>query len=270
MILKMSAALAAVLAVLRCIGGNFWFLPLHFLKYFALLFLLAAVFFVVACACIRVDKPREKENRFMRAIVYPYVELAMRLFLVRLKTEGLEQTPAEGRFMLVCNHQQLADPCVLLYCFRKSQLAFISKKENGEMPLVNKFLHALRCQMLDRDNDRQALRVILNCIKMLKEDEASVAVFPEGYTSRDGKLHRFRSGAFKIAQKAEVPIVVCTVNGTARLFHNIKRLKRTDVRLSLVGVIAPEELKGKHTNEIADRVYEMMIADLGEEFRTEA
>ena len=267
MILKGIGVLSLILTVLGCIFGNFWLAPVYFICAFLVLLLLATAFLAAVCAPVNTEKPRERESKFFRAIVSPYVQLLLTLAMVKLETAGLENTPTDGRFLLVCNHQKFTDPVILLHCFRKSQLIFISKKENGKLPFVNKFLHALRCQMLDRDNDRQALRVILNCIKILKEDEASVMVFPEGYTSRDGKLHPFRSGVFKIAQKAGVPIVVCTVDGSAEILKNVKRLKRSRVRLHLVGVIPPEELAGKQTNEISHRIYEMMIADLGEEFR---
>ena len=137
------------------------------------------------------------------------------------------------------------------------------------MPVIGKFMHMTSSQTLDREDDRQALRVILKCIQLVKDQVVSVAVFPEGTRSKDGKVHPFRNGAFKIAQKANVPIVVCTVNGTSELFHNLKKLKTTPIHLHLVDVIQPEELKGKTTAEIGQRVYEMMISDLGEEFRME-
>lgn len=268
MILKGIGILSAVIAVLKTIGEESWMLPVYFIGYYAILFLAAVAFLTVACALVDMNKPREKESKFYRTIMYPYVEFLMNLFLVRLKTEGLEKTPKDSRFLLVCNHQNMADPGILLHCFKKSQLTFISKQENRKLPIINKFMHCIRCQLIDRENDRQALKAILNCIKMIKDDEVSVGVFPEGYTSKDGKLHHFRSGVFKIAQKANVPIVVCTIEGTGKLFHNIVRLKRTDVALHLVEVIPAQELTGKHTTEIAQQVYEMMIRDLGEDFRT--
>ena len=88
-------------------------------------------------------------------------------------------------------------------------------------------------------------------------------MFPEGYTSRDGKLQHFRSGVFKIAQKANVPIVVVTLQNTAVILHNAARLKPTQVELHLVGVIPPEELKGVTAVEIGERVHRMMADDLG-------
>ena len=80
-------------------------------------------------------------------------------------------------------------------------------------------------------------------------------------------MYPFRPGLFKIAQKANVPIVVCTIKGTTDLFRNMKRLKPTEVHMHLLDVIPAEEIQGKTTVEIASRVYEMMIADLGEDWR---
>ena len=89
-------------------------------------------------------------------------------------------------------------------------------------------------------------------------------MFPEGYTSRDGKLHTFRSGVFKIAQKANVPIVVCTIQNSQYVFRNAKHLKPTDVYLHLLTVIPAEEVQSSNTVELAERIHDMMAADLGE------
>ena len=93
-----------------------------------------------------------------------------------------------------------------------------------------------------------------------------MAVFPEGYTSRDHKFHQFRPGAFKIAQKTGVPIAVCTLTNTHKVFHNALRLKPTDVDLHLVTVIQPEEYKGLSTVELSHRIHAIMAEDLGPEY----
>ena len=45
----------------------------------------------------------------------------------------------------------------------------------------------------------------------------SLAVFPEGTRTRDGRLQDFKPGAFKIAMKAGVPIVPVAIRGTYEL-----------------------------------------------------
>ena len=267
MLLGGIAALALILAALCAMGSTWWMLPVYFLLFDLAGLGLAFGFLMFICSRVDLDKPQERDSKFYRAAMYLYIDALIVLVGLRMETKGLEKTPKDGRFLLVCNHQNMADPGILLAYFKKSQLAFISKQENRNMFVVGKFMHKIMCQTLDRDNDRQALKTILKCIQLIRDDEVSIGVFPEGYTSKDGKLHHFRSGAFKIAQKTGVPIVVCTLKGTRELFHNLKKLKTTRASLHLVDVIAPEELKGKSTVEIADRVYEMMIDDLGEEFR---
>ena len=267
MIIKLCALLSAIAAIWAAVNGSFLWLPGYFVGYFLSFFLVAALICVIACALVDTDKPVEKESKFYRWLMYPYIELLINLFLVKVHPKGLENVPKNGRFLLVCNHQQFADPGIILNRFSKHQLTFISKQENRKIPVINKFMHCIRCQLIDRNNDRQALKAILECIRMIKADEVSVAVFPEGYTSKDGKLHPFRSGVFKIAQKTNVPIVVCTLNGTRELMSNFKKLRRTHVDLHLVDVIYPEQYAGLKTNEISDLVYEKMLADLGEDFR---
>lgn len=269
MLLKGIAALSLVFAAIFYIRYNpaLWLAVLAFAGMYLALLLTAFAFLWICCKAVDLEKPQEEDSPFYRAVAYVYIEALITLVGVRLHTRGLEKTPKEGRFLLVCNHLFLADPGILLHCFKKSQLAFITKQENQSMFIVGKIMHKILCQPLDRENDRAALKTILKCISLIKEDKVSIGVFPEGYTSKDGKLHHFRPGAFKIAQKANVPIVVCTIQNTRPIFRNLAKLKKTDVELHLVEVIPPEEIKGLSTVEIADRVYACMIADLGENFR---
>lgn len=276
MLLRIFFVLSLIAGLTICGGtGAFgglswlWALPLGIAGTFLGLLVLAFLF--LWCVCLRVDMsvPQEHDSKFHRILADLYVEALISIMLLRVHPRGLEKTPKDGRFLLACNHLHLADPGVLLAHFRSSQLAFISKKENLKMFIVGPMIHKLMCQSLDREDDRAALKTILKCIKLLKEDEVSIGVFPEGYTSRDGKLHHFRSGVFKIAQKANVPIVVCTLQNTQNLFHNVLRLKPTHVQLHLVGVISPEQLKGRTAVDIGNQVHKMMADDLGPELVAE-
>lgn len=271
MLFKSIAAVSVLIAALLfgCLNLSAWLIPVIFAVSFLVLSLLAFLFLVFVCSLVDLEKPQETDSKFYRTVMYIYIEALISLVLAKVHATGLEKTPKEGRFLLVCNHLFLADPGVLLHCFRKSQLSFITKQENQSMFVVGKIMHMIRCLPLDRSNDRQALKVILKCIQMIKEDEASIGVFPEGYTSRDGKLHHFRSGVFKIAQKTNVPIVVCTIQNTREIFRNLKKLKTSHIHLHLVDVIQPEDYQGMTTAQISDKVYEMMIADLGEHWRPE-
>ncbi len=240
-----------------------WLVPLYFLGLFLGLLLCLFLFLVLWCRTVDTTKPVEKERRFDRVLVEQYCACLIRLFHIRFETIGLEKLPKTGRFLLVCNHLHLIDPGFLLWAFRGRQLAFIAKKETGKMPLVNKALHTIQCQPIDRENDREALVTILKCIDIIKQDKASIAVFPEGYTSKNGVLQEFRNGVFKIAQRTKVPIVVCTLKGSSRVFRDVARFRRPHVRLELVEVLPPETFAGT-TKDIGDHVHDLMVKNLGD------
>ena len=241
-----------------------WMLPVTALCVFAGIVLLGFLGLLYMCKRVDQTKPQEEDDKFYRIVADLVIGAALPFLRIRIKKSGLEKVPAEGRFLLVCNHCNNADPIILLHVLRKFQMAFISKRENSTMFVIGPMMHKLQCQLINRENDREALKTILKCIQILKEDKASIAVFPEGgILSEDGKLHHFRPGVFKIAQKANVPIVVCTLHNTKDVVHNILHLKPSSVQMKVLEVIPAEELKGVTTVDISKRCYELMAADLG-------
>ena len=232
-------------------------------------FLLAAALtfglLVFICKCIDPEKPREKDNPAFRAFAMWCVQVALVFLPVWIHTEGLEKRPKGGRFLLVCNHLHEIDPAILLYYFRRTPMAFIAKREAASMPLVNKVMPMLLCPYINRENDREALKTILRCIKLLKDDVVSIGVFPEGYIHKARKLHHFRPGVFKIAQKADVPIVVCTLRNSHHVIKNAKKLKFTHVHMHVLDVIPVETVRASSTTELAETIYQMMAQDLGPE-----
>lgn len=273
MLLGGIAVLSCVICIVVCLGAGafssltwLWMAPLCFVGTFLLGLALSFLFLWLVCALVDPGKEQQEDDPFYRFVASIYIEALIMLLGVRVHTEGLEKLPSSGRFLLVCNHLHLADPGILLHVFRKSQLAFISKKENKDMFVVGKIMHRLLCQLIDRENDRAALKTILKCIQIIREDKASIAVFPEGYIGKDHRLRHFRSGVFKIAQKAKVPVVVCTLTNTHRILENAAHLKPSRVDVHVVAVLRPEEFAGETTVELGSRVYELMAADLGKEY----
>ena len=264
------ALLSLLLSGLVCwTAGGFeslnwlWLLPCGFVGSALCLAILAFLFLWIVCNVVDQKKPQEKDSKFYRTVLHLYVDAILPLARVTIKTQGLEKTPKGRRFMLVCNHIDNLDPAFLLTCFRDSQLAFISKREVQNYFLVGNMMHKILCQPINRENDREALKTILKCIQIIKEDKASIAVFPEGYIHPDKKLHHFRPGVFKIATKTRVPIVVCTLRDTPVVLNNFMHLKPSTVEVRLLQVITPEEYESITTVELADRIYKMMADDLG-------
>lgn len=272
MLLRFIMLLSLVLAtVASLIVGAFesykwlWLLPWVAVWAFIALMLCVFGYLLLLCRRVKPDQEQDGDDPHYRKFAELIVESVLPLVRISVKTKGLNQIPAEGRFMLVCNHVSNLDPAPLLYALPGRQLAFIAKKEVRDMFIVGPILQKLQGQFINRENDREALKTILKCIQILKEDKGSIAVFPEGGIHDDRKFHHFRPGVFKIAQKAKVPIVVCTLKNTRDMIHNLLHFKKTDIEFSVLTVIAPEEFENVTTPELADRVYHIMAEDLGPE-----
>lgn len=270
MLLGGIAILSAAAACLICgFSGAFadtsWllWLPVSFVGSYLALAALTFFFVWFMCAIVDLKKPQERDSAFYRTMVNLITKAAMTIMLMRVHTVGLEKTPKSGRFFLVCNHINDLDPVTLMAYFSQCQLAFITKRENMSMFLVGKLMHKILCQPINRENDREALKTILKCIDLIKNDMVSIAAFPEGYTSVDGLLHPFRHGIFKIAQRTKVPVVVCTLQNTNKPFKNVLKLKVTDVHLHLLKVIQPEEYEGMTAVQLGEYVHRLMAEDLG-------
>lgn len=268
-IVLLAMALAGILGIPLGIFESvmwLWAYPLLTVGFGLLGLLVAFLYLVIVCEKVDLDAEQEDEDPRYRQIMELYLDSILPAVRISVNARGLNKIPGEGRFLLVCNHCSNADPIILLRELSGHQISFISKKENRNLFVIGPMMNKILCQLIDRNNDREALKTIIKCIRLIKEDKVSIGVFPEGGISKpDRKLHRFRPGVFKIAQKAEVPIVVCTLKNTKYVIPNMAKLRHTDVELNVAAVLSVEELKGMTTAEIAEHTYQIMAADLGPE-----
>ncbi|MCQ2420135.1 MAG: 1-acyl-sn-glycerol-3-phosphate acyltransferase [Clostridia bacterium] len=238
-----------------------WQLPLAFIGFFLAFVLLFLLILFLSCIMVDMRKRVKRPSRYFLFLLNQFSRLAFFLGGVKLHTEGLDKVPAEGRFMMVSNHLSIFDPILFYSAFPNMELSFIAKKESFSFYLVSQVMHQLLCLPIDRENDREALKSIIKAIQLLREDRTSIFVFPEGYTSKTGQLQPFRNGTFKIAQKAGVPIVVCSISNTKAIRKNMFR-RHTDVYLSVHTVISYEDLADKTTIEVGDRIHAIMEAGI--------
>ncbi len=83
-------------------------------------------------------------------------------------------------------------------------------------------------------------------IKACVEEGGVVVFFPEGHRSRDGRLQRFRSGAFKAAVDLGVPVLPLCISGTDALLPRGSLLMRpAKVRLQALPPLYPCAFHGE-------------------------
>ena len=242
---------------------SWWLVPLLFAGFFLGLVIIHILFTVAWILTIRTDRPVKKRPAFRKWINLT-VPLLMKLVRVSVNASGTEKVPEDGRFLFVCNHQHDLDPVMMLSVFPDYDIGFIGKKEIYKtMPIISKAMHGLCGLPIDRENNREAAKTVIEAVHILKEGKASIGLFPEGYTSKSCELLPLRNGSLKIACKAKVPIVVCVLNNT-RSIPKRMFIHHTEIEFRVLSVITPEEYEGMNTAELGDIIHSQMKTALDE------
>lgn len=229
----------------------------------------AIILFYILLLCVGAllvnpKKEYTADSRFYRFLLYSSTAIAMKLLRIKPHCTGQELLPTDGRFLLVCNHRSNYDPIVTWHVLKRYDLAFISKAANFGIPIWGRLIRRCCFMAIDRENPKNALTTIRNAAALIQSNECSVAVYPEGTRSKTLELLPFHSGVFKIAQKAGVPIVVMTIQGTETIYKNIP-FHHTDVSMHILKTISAEEVTGHRTCNLEKTIWMLMLEDLSHE-----
>ena len=216
-------------------------------------FLLYVGFLAICSLFVDPNKEYTHNSRFYRALLNGASYMAFKFLRVKIHTTGIEKIPKEQKMLFVGNHRSNFDPIVEWLVLKKWEIAFISKADNFKVPFFGRFIRKCCFMAIDRENPRKALVTINKATELLCDNEVSIGVYPEGTRSKSGELLPFHDSVFRIAKKADSPIVVMSIRGTERIHKNVLR-RRTDVYLDIAKVILADEIKAKKTHEIGECV----------------
>ncbi len=222
------------------------------------------VLFTLLCSLFVTKKEYTKNSKFYRTLYNIWAVLAVGVSGIRVKVTGKDKIPTNTRFLIVENHKSNFDAIVTGYALRKYKLAVISKPEVMNIIAFGKIIRKCCFLSIDREDPRVAIETIRKASNLIKSNEVSVLLYPEGTRSKTGKLLPFHNGTLKIARNANVPIVVAVINGTENVKKNFP-FKRTVVTLDIINVIDAEEVRSYTTQELGDNIRTQMLVELGEQ-----
>jgi len=157
----------------------------------------------------------------INAIKVP-LRILSRLFW-RIGYKGLENIPVTGGVIIASNHQTYLDPIWMTLPVSR-QIRYLAWSESFDWPVIGKIIGMLGAWPIQIEKtDPTAIR---RSLQMLRNGGA-VVIFPEGRrVSPDGKLHRFKNGAARMALEANVPILPITIRGGHRVWPRGYRFPR--------------------------------------------
>ena len=140
--------------------------------------------------------------------------------LLRPRVRGREHIPRTGAVIIASNHLSFIDPVILPLVIRR-RIAFLAASNyfggRGIAARVRgRFLRATGMIPIDRSGGR-ASEASLRAGTAVLGRGAVLGIYPEGSRSRDGKLHRGRTGVARLALEAGVPVVPVAMIGTDRV-----------------------------------------------------
>lgn len=169
-----------------------------------------------------------------------------------IDAHGVENIPKENGFMFFPNHQGLFDVLAIIEVC-PVPFSVVAKKELTNVPFLKQVFACMKAFMIDREDVKQSMQVILNVIKEVKQGR-NYLIFAEGTRTKDGNHpHEFKGGSFKAATKSKCPIVPVALIDSYKAFDT-GSIKKLTVQVHFLEPIYYEEYKDMKTTEIAAEV----------------
>ena len=231
--------------------------------------LLGLYFWILLILTLLVYIPYLFLQLISRRFTFYYLHFVIRLWArhalhvagVNLIVRGKENIPSTGRLAIISNHQSYFDIPVLM-AVMPFLIGFVAKKELGRIPVINLWLGAMGCVLIDRKRPSQSLEKVRQRIEKARRGYPMV-IFPEGTRSRGANLGRFKTGSLQMLFSSDLEILPVSISGTYRLLEEDNNLKKGTVQVTIHPPI-DEHKKGEKTpRELADQLKETIRSGLG-------
>lgn len=215
--------------------------------------------YLIACLCIMLpyttllnllchDKDKKAEK--LRNLLYSLT----RFIIFRHGIPGVKCTVDRGGetfekpAVIICNHQSHLD--LMLMLSQTPKMIVLTNDWVWNSPFFGKVLQNAEYYPVSMGID-----TMLPKLKDLADRGYSIAVYPEGTRSRDGRIGRFHKGAFHIAGALKLDILPFVEYGVGKVLpKGGKYLRRGSIRLQIDKRIPYEEYSRYGTSqEIASR-----------------
>lgn len=182
--------------------------------------------------------------------------------LWRLVVSGGQHIQKGKHYIIVANHQSLLD--ILAVCAALPlNFKFLAKKGLFYVPFMGWAMGCAGYIPLNRGSHQSAKEAMQKISNLLKRG-ISVLLFPEGTRSPDGKIHAFKTGAFKLARDNKIEILPVVVDGTGTALPKKSFLlkKRSLFRVAIGKPVSVELTGDKDMEKVKEAVRHEMIGRL--------
>ena len=182
------------------------------------------------------------------------------VYLLPVSVKGRNNLDRKQTYLFLPNHQGYFD-IFLVYAYLGHNFKWMMKDYLRNIPFIG-----YGCAKSGHVYVGESREAITHAIRESRQNLSkgiSMAIFPEGTRSYDGKMREFKRGAFLLASQLERPIVPITINGSFNVFNrNATMVSYHPLEMIIHKPISVEEQKQKGTKAIMQEVYDIIEKDL--------
>ncbi|XKM13809.1 1-acylglycerol-3-phosphate O-acyltransferase [Orbaceae bacterium ac157xtp] len=198
--------------------------------------------------------PRNSKNvaRFAHlfgAVLNPFLGVKI-IIRENKKIQGLTSC------IYIANHQDNFD-VIFAGKIVQPKTVTVGKKSLVWIPLFGQLYWLAGNILIDRENKAKARETIEFVVKQIKQRKVSIWMFPEGTRSKGRGLLPFKSGAFRTAIAAGVPIVPICVSNTSKI--SLNRFKNGHIIVEMLDPIDTSSMNKTDAKELMIHCHNLML-----------
>ncbi len=205
-----------------------------------LLITIALVLICIFSCIFCLFRPFHKNNAHLTCA---YLAKVTKLLGVDIEVRITDSIKNLNSVVYICNHQNTWDMFTLARAVRPNTVS-VGKKSLKWIPFFGQMYWLTGNILIDRKNSSKAKSTIAQTANKINTDGLSVWLFPEGTRSNGKGILPFKTGAFRTAQQANVPVVPICASST----NNIK-LNRWDNGKIIIEFLAPIQIDNETTEK---------------------
>lgn len=222
-------------------------------------FLLVAALGTLAC----LFRPFHPDNTRLFAHFYSRYGLKLLGLKLSIDTTSIQKHLNQHKTAVyVANHQDNLDLFVTGAAVQKRTVT-IGKKSLKYLPLFGQLYWLAGNVFIDRKNTNKSSETLNSSTLALQEEDTSIWVFAEGTRNRGKNMLPFKSGAFRMAIEAQVPIIPICVSSYVN-HMNLNRLNAGKVSIKILPEMNTQGLSASDCKSLQEECWNRMSKEIAQ------
>ncbi|KJG28913.1 1-acyl-sn-glycerol-3-phosphate acyltransferase [Photobacterium angustum] len=219
--------------------------------------IIATLFIIITTFCALlyclINRPRAPKHVYTFCRWFNQLQ---KIIGVRVEQRGLVNSTNITNAVYISNHQSVYDFVTTPGMLQPNTVS-LGKKSLLWIPFFGQLYWITGNILIDRENKAKARNTIQQVADAIHQRNLSVWVYPEGTRSKGRGLLPFKTGAFRMAIEAGVPIIPVVISTT----HNKIDLNKLDNGTVIAEMLAPintQTFKSTDARQLAEQCHQLM------------